>query len=275
VGCSHLANAISTLAKLEKARTGYLLLEQLVELDTNDLDNLSTILSEWSISDAKKVLNEIEWRVKIVIQMESKIHDESVDELHQLQPLFDRGLWVLGFEYDSIEFSSNRELSTVLRNLFDQTDISRIRQRPDFVVISRESSLSVLSRKDMPGRDRFKVAGFQSVLILELKKPNIPISYDQIDQAKSYAREIRKHVQANTTINCYVLGSSVDKELDRDNIQEGNIHIYPTEYSLIVGQAKTRLFRLRDEISSFDYMIEPTGNSYQTKLLEDEEVRTS
>ena len=87
-----LENSVATLAKLERARTGYSLLEKLSSFDLHDLDNLSNILDEWSVTDAKRVLQEIEWRLKLLIQMENLLDTTSADELHQLQPLFDRGL---------------------------------------------------------------------------------------------------------------------------------------------------------------------------------------
>jgi hypothetical protein len=246
-----LQNMVGVLANLEKTKTGYSLLDKIRDLNIDDLDSLNSILDEWSVNDAQKVLYEIEWRIKLVMQMESLIHIKTVNELHQLQPLFDRGLWILGHEYDSIDFSSNRELSTVLRSLFAQEDIVRIRKRPDFVIVPKESALSVFAREDVlnPGED--KVKSFQTVVIVELKRPGIPISTEQIDQTRTYAREIKKHVPLKTRINCYVLGTSIDESI-ADGSQEGNIYIYPTEYALILAQAKRRLFKLRDQISSFD-----------------------
>jgi hypothetical protein len=256
ISIKDLENVVSTLAKLEDARTGYQLLEKLSSLDLQDLDALYSILDEWSIDDAKKVLVEIEWRVKLLIQLEHLIPKDSVDELHQLQPLFDRGLWILGHEYDSLDFSSNRELSTILRNMFDEKEISRIRNRPDFVAVPNESSLSVYSKDDLGNPKSNRVIGYHSVVILELKRPGVPISYNEIDQAKNYAREIKKSVSKKTRISCYVLGREVDDGLSGEEITEGNINIYPTEYTAVLGQAKRRLFHLRNKIGSFDSIIE-------------------
>jgi Histidine kinase-, DNA gyrase B-, and HSP90-like ATPase len=276
-----LENMVGVLANLEKTKTGYSLLDKIHDLNIDDLDSLNSILDEWSVNDAQKVLYEIEWRIKLVLQMESLIHIKTVDELHQLQPLFDRGLWILGHEYDSIDFSSNRELSTVLRNLFAQEQITRIRKRPDFVIIPTESALSVFAREDVlnPGED--KVKSLQTVVIVELKRPGIPISTEQVDQTRAYAREIKKNVPLTTRINCYVLGTSIDASI-ADGSREGNINIYPTEYTLILAQAKRRLFKLRDKISSFDevssYFDEISSrlslDNSQMELLEEGENNT-
>lgn len=265
-----LENAVATLAKLEQAKTGYSLLEKLAFLDIHDLDNLYRVLADWSISDAKKVLNEIEWRLKVLIQMQQLIHADSVDELHQLQPLFDTGLWIFGHDYDSIDFSSNRTLSTVIRKMFDPEDVSALKDRPDFVILSRQSSLSVYSREQFNETDKDEVLGMETVVILELKKPGIPISDQQIDQARNYAREIRKKVQRQTKIICYVLGSEVDSQLSLP-IQEGNISIHPREYLNIISQANRKLFRLRNHISSFDYIADLLShqNDEQGNLFDD------
>ena len=249
-----LENSVATLAKLERARTGYSLLEKLSTFDLHDLDNLSNILDEWSVTDAKRVLQEIEWRLKLLIQMENLLDTTSADELHQLQPLFDRGLWIFGYDYESLDFTSNREMSTVIKKLFKEEEVSRLKNRPDFVIIPYNSSLSVYARDDISDGDASKLIGYQSVVILELKRAGIPISNEEIDQARKYAREIRKKVPPTTKINCYVLGSTVDKEISSGDIVESNIQIYPTEYMLVLRQAQRRLFKLRNEITSFDHL---------------------
>lgn len=263
-----LENAVATLINLEQARTGYSILEKLASLEPSDLDNLDAILDEWSITDAKKVLEEVEWRIKLIIKMESLVDVKSTDELHQIQPLFDRGLWILGNNYDSLDFVSNRTLSTVLRRLFDEENVSQIRDRPDFVVIPHEESVSVFSRDSIGKPGEESISGYDSIVILELKKAGIPLSFKELDQAKKYAREIRRRVPSSTNIYCYILGQEVNGDLPRDGeAREGNTYFYPTEYMLILNQAKKRMFKLRDGLSSFDYLIQEFDEEAQGDLF--------
>ena len=36
------------------------------------------------------------------------------DELHELQPIFEKALWIFGPDYDTIQYTSNKPLITVL-----------------------------------------------------------------------------------------------------------------------------------------------------------------
>ena len=63
--------------------------------------------------------------------MENLLDTTSADELHQLQPLFDRGLWIFGHDYESLDFTSNREMSTVIKKLFKEEEVSRLKNRTE------------------------------------------------------------------------------------------------------------------------------------------------
>jgi hypothetical protein len=56
-----------------------------------------------------------------------------------LQPLFERGLWMFGPEFESVEFTSNRSMTTVVRQFFERGGVDASRSRPDFVVLPDSS----------------------------------------------------------------------------------------------------------------------------------------
>jgi hypothetical protein len=106
-----LQNAAEVLIKLETARSGYSLLERLSKLSPDDLDAWNEVMEEWTADDAKKVLDTLKFRMKLILELEQLVEDKATDELHELQPLFEKGLWIFGPEYESICFRSNRALS--------------------------------------------------------------------------------------------------------------------------------------------------------------------
>ena len=61
-GVHELESAVKVLANMEKARSGYELLEKLAYFNSDDIDSLNLILSEWSINDVKKIMKELQWR---------------------------------------------------------------------------------------------------------------------------------------------------------------------------------------------------------------------
>ena len=55
IGEKELSAAVNVLSKLEKSRSGYILLEQLARLSPDDLDGLSQLLSTWTVQEANIV----------------------------------------------------------------------------------------------------------------------------------------------------------------------------------------------------------------------------
>ena len=89
------------LARLEESRFQYDLIKQLSECSLEDLDKWTTILKQWSASSAELVLGELQRRLRLIERMQQLVEDPEADELHQLQPLFERGLWIFGTEYEA------------------------------------------------------------------------------------------------------------------------------------------------------------------------------
>jgi hypothetical protein len=103
--------------KLERARSGYDLLKQLQDCSPQDLDAWNQIMQRWTAGNAEIVLSELEHRLKLIERLQSLVDSSKADELHDLQPLFERGLWMFGPEYDAVDFHSNRYLATIIRDI--------------------------------------------------------------------------------------------------------------------------------------------------------------
>ncbi|MBP2029245.1 hypothetical protein J2755_000165 [Methanohalophilus levihalophilus] len=273
---SHLENVVEVLANMERSKSVYKLLRQLSQLTPNDMDSLSHILDEWDIMDAKMVLDELKKRLDLIEQLEDIVEDPKTDELHELQPLFEYGLWIFGPEYESIEFSSNKSLSTVLRTHFDKQgvkDLRNPRKRPDFVVLP-DCSFGVYS-SDKYGEDgeNVEVCGTSKVLIIELKRGGSTISSDHLYQANNYASEIKTSgkVEPDTAIVCYVLGTKVDPNLDC--LSMGSITVCPRSFNLVLRQAHSRTFKLMEKIKKTkdieDYYDEEVEEVLKQKGFED------
>jgi Histidine kinase-, DNA gyrase B-, and HSP90-like ATPase len=270
-----LNNAVKTFISLEKSRSGYGLLEKLSRLDSNDLDNLDLILEEWTVADAKKVLDELRYRIDLISQLEQLVDSPTADELHDLQPLFERGLWIFGPEFESISFTSNQSLATVVKKLFKGGVVDSPKKRPDFVILP-DSSIGLYSCDAF--NENHEVAGVASVIIVELKKGGFTISYDEKDQAMKYAREIRGSgkVSKSTKITCYVLGASVEPSAE-EPATDGSITVYPRAYNTVLKQAHSRTFNLLNklqalnkfELSDID-LEEIVHGDQQTSLFSDE-----
>jgi Histidine kinase-, DNA gyrase B-, and HSP90-like ATPase len=240
---------VEVLLKLEKSRSGFALLDQLSKLNPNDIDALNQILEQWTVQEARIVLDELRRRIKLIESLEQLVENPSSDELHELQPLFEKGLWIFGPEYESIQFMSNRSLATVLRKLIGDKEIkSKIpKNRPDFIALS-DSSIGLYSQSSFD--ERGEVKGLGKILIIELKRGGFKISRKEMLQALDYANEIIKSgkCQTNTIITAFVLGTTIETDA-KQQLKEGDQTIVQSEtYSTTLQRAHARTFNLLKKI---------------------------
>jgi hypothetical protein len=244
-----LEATVEVMSKLEKTRTGYALLEQLAQLDHNDLEGLHGILESWSVQEARIVLDELGRRLTLINSLEKLVENPSSDELHDIQPIFEQGLWIFGPEYESLQFLANRSLATIVRKFFKAT-IERLntpQKRPDFVALA-DSSIGTYSHEAYD--ERGEVSGIGKVLVVELKKGGFKITRKEVRQALDYASEIRNSgkINSNTHIIGFVLGTTLAPDAQAP-LKEGDYtNIYPRAYSTVLRQAHARTFNLQRKI---------------------------
>jgi hypothetical protein len=239
-----LSQTIEILGKLEQSRSGYDLLRQLVNCSPNDLDTWNSLMLRWSATNAEIVLGELERRLRVLKELQELIRDKGADELHELQPLFQRSLWMFGPEYEAVEFTSNRSMNTVVRELFNKKGIDASRSRPDFVVLP-DTSIGFYAADEFT---KGEVSGVRKILIVELKRGGFCVTQKELDQARDYSKELRTKgcAQVTTEIEAYVLGASVENGLD--DLIQGQIVVKPCPYDVILNRAHARTFNLQKRI---------------------------
>lgn len=82
-----LATAVKAVIHLEKSKSGASLLQKLSSLSPDDILGLDVLLTEWSIKDALRVLDEIDSRISVIETVRRLADDKTTDELHT--PPFD------------------------------------------------------------------------------------------------------------------------------------------------------------------------------------------
>ncbi len=239
-----LSQTIEILGKLEQSRSGYDLLRQLVNCSPNDLDTWNSLMLRWSATNAEIVLGELERRLRVLKELQELIRDKGADELHELQPLFQRSLWMFGPEYEAVEFTSNRSMNTVVRELFNKKGIDASRSRPDFVVLP-DTSIGFYAADEFT---KGEVSGVRKILIVELKRGGFCVTQKELDQARDYSKELRAKgcAQVTTEIEAYVLGASAESGLD--DLIQGKIVVKPFPYDVILNRAHARTFNLQKRI---------------------------
>lgn len=268
-----LSNSVKIFTKLEHARSGYSLLEKLSGLHEEDFDAIENILNEWSISEAKNVLDELGKRITIINKIEELMDNPNTNELKELHPLIESGLWIFGPEYEGVKYHPNKTINTIIKNLLGKkVNVDNGNLRPDFVLTPD----SIISGFCSPSYDeKGIVAGYDKLLIVEIKKGGFTIGIEEMRQAQDYAISIRNAGKGfdRTVISGYVLGSKHDTKVNI--LTWGNeVKIIPLPYNVLISQARARTFNLiktikeMKEIHDDEDIVEALGQPIQTKLFD-------
>lgn len=102
------------------------------------------------------MLREIDNRIIVIEAIDRLREDPSVDELHQLHPLILESRWLFGAEFDSPMYTANKALTTVIKNLFKESDydvnsLSFASKRPDVVCLAESTIGAVCSERTEKG----------------------------------------------------------------------------------------------------------------------------
>ncbi|MBU6399161.1 MAG: ATP-binding protein [Verrucomicrobia bacterium] len=256
-----LQSLSGVLAKLEISHSRYSLLHKLHELNPDQLDDLHRILEDWTVDMAKVVLDELRGRLRLVDELRRKTSTTDTLEVQQLQPLFYQGLWIFGPEFETIEFTSNEGMTSVIQKLFDR-DIKGSRNRPDFVVLPDGSvGFYAYPKYDDHGAE----TGVDRLVIVELKKPGVVVGGEQKTQCWKYVKELLTQglLADCSRIDCYVLGSQIERAESGERKElNDRVRILPLSFDTVLTRAKSRLLKLYDRVKSAPFLRDQNIDAY-------------
>ena len=206
------------------------------------------------MKDALTVLSEIDRRISVIEAVRKLSQDKSVDELKVLHPLVTESRWLFGPEYDTAEYTSNRQLQTVVKLLFkekikDNHGVN-LKKRPDLVILSDDSTVSITGTEDFSKETNLIV--ISKVLIIELKRGGFEIKRNERNQAQNYIEDLMALGIKAPSFNAFVVGASISDNLQRKSHVGDNNEgcIYVTTFNQLVDTAERRMFGLRNKLSS-------------------------
>lgn len=251
-----LATVVEACINLEKSKSGAALLQKLSILSSDDIDGLDQLLTEWTVKDALRVLDEIDNRISVVETIRRLANDPHTDELHTLHPLILRSRWLFGPEFESQEYCSNVTLQTIARELFKSTEAEFInsRQRPDIVVLPDKGTLQLtgIETFDM---DNPTLTKLQHILLIELKKGGFELTRKEVNQADGYVQDIAlSGISGKPYICAWVVGQKIATNVAREKeVGDGNQkygYVRATTFDTLVDTANRRLLKLRDILAT-------------------------
>jgi Histidine kinase-, DNA gyrase B-, and HSP90-like ATPase len=254
-GEQEVVQLASILTKLEKSKSRYGLLELLHNNEPHDYDALHDILSQWTIGMAKIVLDEIQNRLKIINELKIKMAVAGIDEVHELQPLFEKGLWMFGAQFESIEFTSNKGITTVIRDLFGDKNGKGSRNRPDFVILP-DSSVGFYARPSYD--DEYNEDGVEHVVIVDIKTTKLPLGSKEKENVWRWVKElkIQGYIKNSTKVDGFILGDKIEQGENEPRIEGSNVKIIPMLYETILTRAEKRLLNLHSKVKDAPFLTE-------------------
>jgi hypothetical protein len=271
-----LASAVKAVINLEKSKSGASLLQKLANLPATDIEGLDSLLADWSVKDALRVLDEIDGRLCVIEAITRLAEDPETDELHTLHPLILRSRWLFGPEFESMEYCSNMTLKSVAKQLWGDGDASFIneRKRPDIVVLPDRSTVQLVGIEQFDPQDT-SVAQMQNILLIELKKGGFKLNRQEVNQADGYVQDIAGsgYVNGSPFITAWVVGQSIaagvgtSKTVGDESRKYGQVRA--TTYGTLVSTANLRLMRLRKTLE--DRYDNLTTDTLLAKVLSTQE----
>jgi hypothetical protein len=254
-GENEIVQLSSILAKLEQSKSRYGLLDLLHRCDPTDYDALHDILNEWTIGMAKLVLDEIQNRLKLIGELRMKLKEVGIDEVHELQPLFERGLWMFGAQFESIEFTSNKGMTNVIKTIFKDEGGKGTRNRPDFVALP-DSSVGFYARASYD--ENHDEDGVEHLVIIDLKTTGLALGSKEKDQVWKYVKELRAkgYLKKYTRIDGFVLGDKIEPGENEATKHGEEVKISPLLYDTILIRAEKRLLSLHSKVKDAPFLIE-------------------
>ncbi len=170
-----------------------------------------------------------------------------------LHPLVTEARWLFGPEFDSSEYTSNQQLGTIIKKVFDKKGdfhtFNNIKNRPDLFIISG-------STMSLTGTETFNLdtalVELNRILLIELKRGGSNLTRANRDQTVHYVEDFIgcKELTGNPYIFAFAVGDSIsEKVVGRQKIGDNNGQVCVTTYAQLVDTAKRRLFNLREKLS--------------------------
>ncbi|MFX7074235.1 ATP-binding protein [Acinetobacter baumannii] len=260
-----LYNLANILINLEKSSSKFNLLQKLSTYDINDLDNLYSILNDWGVDMAKIILDEIQGRLKTIAEFKLKMSINEIDEVHELQVLFNNSLWMFGPQFESIEYTSNKGMTHALKHLFKQPELKGSRNRPDYLILP-DGTVGFYS---LPAyNEEFEVKGISHLIIVDLKTTGLKLGNKEVSQVWKYVTELRELgiITKDTAVQGFVLGDRI-LPYENDPLERGSVKITPMLYSDLIVRAEKRMLGLFNKVQEAP-SIQEHIKSEQSRLEE-------
>ncbi len=191
------------------------LLDNILQLDSNDMEELAKLISDWGIRNVTGVSNIIKQYIQIIKKLENLVNNASTPE-KQIHKLFENNLWLLDDQYKLWE--SNKSLKILLGKNLDKQFDKQKHLRPDLVCLSSNSK----------------------VVIIEFKRPGVTISINDLAQVLKYQAVIQKQMPNISQVTTYIIGKQYDASINAIKNKQEKAGVFLMSYSEVLTKAERK-----------------------------------
>ena len=167
-------------------------LKQVVELEEEELDELSEVLKYTTLNNIAKTIKLLEDRVKVIQGLKELVFDESLfaKEVPHIQQIVENHYWLFGEQYQLIT-AAEPDFERALMGLIKATEGKSEKVTIDSPDKNKEMDIYMI-RQDHRGDVTENV-------VVELKRPTVSLGEAQLSQVKRYMRVIKSEDRFNAT----------------------------------------------------------------------------
>lgn len=196
------------------------LMNSIMQADVHDVTRLSELIKEWGLKQMNNVTEIIKEQIDIIVKLEELIDSNESLEI-DLHKLIEGNLWLVreGLEL----WSSDKPLKKVLEKHFDSIFKENENERPDLVCRSRNEG--------------------NEAIILEFKRPKVPVRMDHVTQALGYQSIIERH-RPNIQFETFVVGREYKSDVlaARNKLERGGLFLW--SFSEILQRTRARFEKI-------------------------------
>ncbi|OPJ62566.1 ATP-binding protein [Clostridium oryzae] len=166
-------------------------LKQIIELDEDEIKELSDVLKYTSLNNITKVIKLIEDRIKVVQGLKELVFDKDlfVKEVPHIQEIVENHYWLFGEQYNLIT-AAEPDFELALKGLIQMSTGETKKIYLNHEDKNKEMDIYML-RQDHMGNVTENV-------VVELKRPTVTLGEEQLSQVKKYMRVIKSDDRFNS-----------------------------------------------------------------------------
>ena len=197
----------------------FVILDSVLELDSDEKEQLSLILATTSLTSITKTINFLKERLKALDYFEQMVYNKSLNanEVNDLQYMLEQNYWLFGEQYSAVAKAEDNFVALV-KNHFDilrkgdgeenQEALQEINSNPD-----KMKQVDLCCVRQMPCSDKIEN------IVVEIKHPLKKLTQTHYQQLRKYMEvltSVKEFVADNYKWTFYLVGTSIDQSLQDD-----------------------------------------------------------